>query len=304
MTTLPIVTRVAAIARRQHGLVTAEQLGELGLSARQIEGWRSNGRLERVLPSVFRLPGAPPTRDQKFAAAALWGGSHALLSHRAGSELWGYDIARAAKPEITVPGFVSRRSKLVVVHQRRVPLIDRRMRHGIPVTTPERTTIDLAGCVTAEQLEIAFESARRERWLTVASVERTLARLETRGREGSRVLQQLLTTLASEPPSESALEVLTARVLRASDLPKPQRQVEVVAGGASYRLDFAWPHALVALESDGRQWHEAAFERDRRRWSAIQATTGYRIVWATWLSITDQPEQIVAEVRQMLGKAA
>lgn len=180
----------------------------------------------------------------------------------------------------------------------------RRTRHGIPVTTPERTVIDLAGSVSAEQLEIAFESARRERWLTVTSVERALARVETRGRDGSRVLQQLLATLASEPPAESALEVMTARVLRASGLPKPQRQVEVVAGGASYRLDFAWPRALVALECDGRTWHEAAFERDRRRWSAIQASTGYRIVLATWLSITEQPDQIVAELRQMLSKAA
>jgi hypothetical protein len=97
MATHPIAGRIAAVSKRQHGLVTAAQLVELGVSVRQIEGWRANQRLERVLPGVFRVAGTPTSRDQQFAAAALWGGPRALISHRAGGEVWGF--RRAARSQ-------------------------------------------------------------------------------------------------------------------------------------------------------------------------------------------------------------
>jgi very-short-patch-repair endonuclease len=300
MSTLPVAGRIAAVARRQHGLVTRVQLLDLGLSPRQIEGWRANGHLDRILPGVFRVAGTPTTRDQQFTAATLWGGSHARLSHRAGGELWGFDVAPAAKPEITVPASVRKRSALVVVHQTRSPLTDRRIRHGIPVTSPERTLIDLAAGLSAAQLEIAFESARRERHVTAESVERALARIGTQGRVGTEQLQGLLRELEKEPPAESALEVLTARMLRATDLPKPLRQVEVVASGRKHRLDFAWPDQRVALECDGLTWHEMGFERDRSRWSAITAETGYRFVFTTKGRLQREPALIVTQISQLL----
>ena len=151
-------------------------------------------------------------------------------------------------------------------------------------------------------MEIALESARRERLVTTASVARALSSAGARGRGGADPLQALLTALGTQPPCESALEVLTARLLRASDLPAPQRQVEVVAFGSAYRLDFAWPAEGVALECDGRKWHELDFERDRRRWSAITAQTGYRFVWATWQAVNDTPERIVAELRELCSR--
>jgi very-short-patch-repair endonuclease len=253
---------------------------------------------------VFRLAGTPTAREQAFAAAVLWGGTHALVSHRAAGEVWDFDGVTAAKPEITVPLSVKKRSPHVVVHRTRVEFGDRRTRRGLPVTTPERTLIDMAGSLRAPQLEIAFESARRERLVTTQSVGRALARMGTQGRDGSDQLQSLLAALDAEPPAESALEVIAARVLRASDLPKPQRQVEVVASGRKYRLDFAWPDARVALECDGRKWHEMQrdFEHDRRRCGAITAETGYRIVWATWGRLQKEPARIVTQIRQLLSE--
>ena len=300
MSTLPVVARMSRLAGTQHGLVTRAQLLELGVTRRQIEGWTASGRFERLLPGVLRLAGAPTTKEQALFAAVLWGGTDALVSHRSAGESWGYDGVKARKPEITTPTWVRRRSRHVVVHQTRAPVVQRRTRRGLPITTPERTLIDLAGVLNGKQLEIAFESARRERQVTVISVQRALDRLGTRGRPGSEQLQTLLTVLAAEPPAESALEVMAARLLRASDLPKAQRQVEVVASGVKYRLDFAWPDQLIALECDGRKWHEieSAFERDRQRWSAITAATGYRFVFATWRRVRAQPQAIVAELRE------
>lgn len=117
-------------------------------------------------------------------------------------------------------------------------------------------------------------------------------------------MQSLLDALADEPPGESALEVVTARMLCATELPKPHRQLEIAAFGATYRLDFAWPTERVALECDGRKWHEieSAFERDRQRWSAITAATGYRIVWATWRRLNNGPEPIVTALRELFAQ--
>jgi very-short-patch-repair endonuclease len=100
----------------------------------------------------------------------------------------------------------------------------------------------------------------------------------------------------------SAVEVRVARLLRESGLPKPRRQLVVVSDGRRYRLDFAWPEFLVALECDGKKWHD--FERDRRRWSAISAATGYRIVWATWARVRDEPDRLVEEIKQQVSRRA
>jgi very-short-patch-repair endonuclease len=91
-------------------------------------------------------------------------------------------------------------------------------------------------------------------------------------------------------------------MLRETELPKPQRQVDVVASGTKYRLDFAWPDERVALECDGREWHEMQFEGDRSRWSAITAATGYRFVFMTKGRLQKEPALIVAQLRGLLGE--
>jgi hypothetical protein len=58
-------------------------------------------------------------------------------------------------------------------------------------------------------------------------------------------------------------DVKVARLLRATQLPPAARQHWVTVFGRRYRLDFAWPDFRVALECDGRAFHE--FQRDRTR---------------------------------------
>jgi very-short-patch-repair endonuclease len=291
--------RLAELASTQYGLITRAQLGEIGARSRQIDGWLAAHRLVPVLPSVFRVTGAPRSHEQMLMAATLWAGAEARVSHRSAAGLWSIDCPAPARPEITVPASVLTRSAPVKVHHSRSKIEPRRTRADIPDTSPERTIIDLAGVLSAPQLEIAFESARHQRLLTVASVRHALDDLGARGRRGSASLQALLSTLADEPAAESALEVRVARLLRATDLPRPRRQVDVVVNGRRYRLDFAWPEFLLALECDGRKWHE--FERDRRRWSAITAATGYRIVWATWARLRDEPDRLIDEIRRRVS---
>ena len=55
-------------------------------------------------------------------------------------------------------------------------------------------------------MEIALESARRARLVTVASVACELDRVGAKGRRGCDALQSLLTTLADEPPQIGYLD--------------------------------------------------------------------------------------------------
>lgn len=53
-------------------------------------------------------------------------------------------------------------------------------------------------------------------------------------------------------PAESPLESLSLVGIRLGGLPEPMQQVDVVARGVRYRLDFLWPDCEVAGEADGR----------------------------------------------------
>src|SRR3954470_15289693 len=93
---------VKRFARRQHGLVTRAQV--LGVSSdRELRTWLSHGELERVVPTVYRVGGAPVTWRQKVLAAVLAAGPGAIASHATAAALWMLSGFAPKKIEITVP---------------------------------------------------------------------------------------------------------------------------------------------------------------------------------------------------------
>src|SRR5947208_2895416 len=103
------------------------------------------------------------------------------------------------------------------------------------------------------------------------------------GVDGATALRRLLDVLDGSVTCESVREVKLARLLRASHFPAPVRQHWVHTIGGRYRLDFAWPERRVALECDGRVFHE--FQRDRTRWRHLGAA-GWRVLPVTWDDVT------------------
>jgi very-short-patch-repair endonuclease len=166
---------------------------------------------------------------------------------------------------------------------------DRATVDGLRCTSASRTIIDLAGVLDAESLEAAFESARRRRLVTVASVRGRHDALESRGRAGAARLQRMLDKLDGRAACESVLEVRVARLLRKARLPEPVRQYRV----GRYRLDFAWPLLRIALECDGQAFHE--FQRDRTRWRELGAS-GWRVLPVTWRDVEHRWAEVLAEL--------
>ncbi len=229
-------------------------------------------------------------------------GPDACASFRSAGAVWNLDRVAAPVPEVSVPSGQHPRAPKLVVHRSKALCAHRvTERSGFRVTSPARTIVDLAAVLDQGALEIALESARRRRLVTVAAVRQELGAVAGRGRAGAPSLRQLLDNLQGEPATASVLEVRAARLLRDSGLPPPRRQYPVVLGGRHYRLDFAWPSQRVALETDGRAYHgDADFDRDRMRWSDF-ATGGWRLLIATWADVTRASDHLLHKLELALA---
>ena len=96
--------RLARLAARQFGLFTRAQALRIGYSCDGVARRVRRGAWIPVHRGVYRLPGAPESIDQRYLAATLYGGPHALPSGEAAGYKWGLGGCRECKPQIVAPG--------------------------------------------------------------------------------------------------------------------------------------------------------------------------------------------------------
>lgn len=283
---------VPAAARRQHGAFTRVQAQASGLSDRMIDAAVARGEWLRLRRGVYAVAGTPGTDLQRLMAAVLAAGRGAMASHQAAAWLW--DLHDAADPAVIVPA--NRKPKLagVEVH-RRLPLPEASRRHGIPVTNPLRTVLDL-GATSLDVAERAIDRGLAHRLFTVAGVEAELARQAAPGRKGVANLRTALDRrLATERRPPSVLESRMGRLLRDAGLPLPEAEYEV----GRHRLDFAWPVQRVAVEVDGFADHSSLdqFGADRRRQNEL-VLAGWLLLRFTWDDVCQRPAEVAARIRR------
>ena len=295
--------RIAALAEQQFGVFSRKQAAAEGLSEEAMSRRVMTKRWAEMFPAVYRLPGATRTGRQRAMAAVLWGGSESAISHTTAARLLRLDAVRTDELHLTLPSNFGRRSRGFVVHRMAaLPPSDLVAVDGIRCTSATRTIIDCAALLDDEGIEHAFEQARRMGLTSPATLARRFEELGGKGRPGSSRVRRLVGVQTPEMrPLESRLEVKLARLLRASSLPKPERQHRV----GRYRLDFAWPNRGLGCECDGFEHHGArlAWKRDRGRLAEIEAA-GWRIVHVTWDDVTHRPDQTIARIALALGELA
>jgi very-short-patch-repair endonuclease len=278
------------LAERQHGVITRAQLLALGSSSSRIQRLVSGHRLALMLPSVYRIVGAPRSAHQRLSALCLLLGNEAVVSHLTAAHLFRLDAPECSTTHVTI-GEHNRRGRGVegvVLHRSRI-VPERRVVDGIPTTSAARTIVDVSGHVDAEQLEAMFESARRLGLVTATTL---LAKSER-----APAVRAMLRRSEGRP-LESRLEVKLARMLRKSTLPPSVAQYRI----GPYRVDRAWPDRRVAVEADGFRHHGQSLEwkRDRRRVAEIEAH-GWRIVHVTWDDVMKEPSQTLDRIALALG---
>jgi len=207
------------------------------------------------------------------------------------------DSTRAPRAvEVSVPRRERRRIKGVRIHRvRSLPPDEVTTIAGIPVTTPTRTLLDLAGTLTAREVEQALARALRGQ-LVMRDEMRAMLKRHPKHR-GAAVLRQLLNAEDDPPFTRSEAEEKLLEITRTARLPRPELNVSVLG----HEVDFLWRSARVVAEVDGYAFHALArsFAADRRRDAELTAA-GYRVLRFTWADLTDGRLATVVRLAQAL----
>lgn len=168
----------------------------------------------------------------------------------------------------------------------------------LPVTTPARTILDLAGVLAPHHVEAALKQADLLDLFDLGALRAVIA---THPRHpGRRPLAALLDEAGRRglTLTLSELEVHFRTLCDAHCLPHPA----VNARPLGFRVDFFWPAARLIVETDGWGSHRtrAAFEEDRARDQAL-AVAGYRTVRFTHRQIVDDPDAVAATLSALLA---
>lgn len=290
--------RCEEVAEGQYGLVTRAQALDEGVPPATLNRRLSTRRWRAVRPAVYLVFRHPNSWLQDLMAACLWAGLGSFASHRAAAVVWELRGIQMDVLEIITPSRV--RAPDVVVHRLELTRDEITVHRGIPVTTPTRTLLDLAGVVEPHVLEVAFDDALRRGLTHVDLLEQGLRRLSPNHR-GLRVLKRLVSERRRSPATESPLEVQVLRWLRRNGLEPPARQHPVRLRDGTLRLDFAWPEHRIALEVEGYAWHSdrQSWERDMARHDLL-VDRGWRVMRITKRRLDCEAEAMAQRLRRWL----
>lgn len=286
---------------------TAESLG---VSCHRLEEALRNREVRSVLRGVYVRNDVPETQDLRVSAAALVMLPHHVLCDRTAAWVHGIDVFQYRELDLVPPldtyalrGTSRSERAEYSGGQRDLLPEDICLIGGVRVTTPLRTCMDL-GCTRPRWRALAaMDALMRHHGITREEMRRMLPRYFRR--RGVVQLRQLIPI--ADPRAESLRESRTRLAIEDAGLPRPVLQHWVTAGGRPiFRLDLAYPHAMVAVEYDGREFHEGdeqvKEDKARRRWLRER---GWTVIVLTKDSF--EPEALAAwleELRTALRLAA
>jgi very-short-patch-repair endonuclease len=294
----PSSVAVWALAERQHGVVTREQLLDLGFGTQAIKHRVAKGRLHPVWRGVYALGRPQLTRYGYWMAAVLSCGPEAALSHESAGALWEIRPQERGSIDVSVPAQVARARAGIVVHRpAHLVATDLMRRKGIPVTTPVCTLIDLATRLDRDQLEAAINEANKRDLTDPETVRSALGTLTRR--PGVAALREALDR-RTFTLTDSDLERRFLPIARRAGLPAPQTGRYV----NGFKVDFYWPELGLIVETDGLRYHRTPAQqaRDRLRDQAHVASglTSLRFTHAQVRFERDQVQATLAAVARRL----
>jgi hypothetical protein len=240
-------------------MVSRTQLLAAGFDGDAIAYRVRTGRLHPRHRGVYAVGHVPVSPLATAMAAVLACGENAVLSHRSAAALWRilprwpHPVEVTARAGRTLRGIHVHRSRTLTEH-------DITRDNGIPVTTPNRTLLDLAETLPDRELTRAQNEAYVLKLTTPPTLITFLTR--NRGRSTSRLTP-------GRDATRSHLEDDFLRFLRRHNLPKPELNQRI----AGYEVDAVWRDKRLVVELDGYAYHATpeAFERDRERDATLLA---------------------------------
>lgn len=254
---------------------TLADIPALGLTEADLRRMAKGGEIATLVRGVFVDAALPDSLELRAAAVARAVSSHHIVCDRTAAWLHGVDVHAYGEHDTRPPVEVCalrghEATHLAGAHGQIRDLApgDITVIHGVRVTTPLRTALDLGCCLNRREAYAALVGMGRLHGLSQADYARALGRY--RRRRGVVQLRELVSLV--DPRLESARECWVLLAILDAGLPKPEPQYWIVVDGVpTYRLDFAYKRRRVCVEYDGFEAHEKtreqqAYDERRRNW--------------------------------------
>jgi very-short-patch-repair endonuclease len=268
---------VVALARRQHGVVTARQLLEAGVGPNAVTAKVARGWLRRAHRGVYVVGALESELTAPTAALAAYG-RNAIISHRTAAVIWRLLPHRPADPiHVTLLNANRRSRRGVRIHHAQRTQI--RRRYGLRLTSPAQTLADLQ----TNELEAAYNEALVLKLVTHQEVRAFATR--------SRALRELVEDAPGM--TRSRMERKLRALIKEAGLPAPHSNVRV----HGHEVDMYWPAHRLVVEFDGWNTHSSrtAFESDRLKDAHLQLA-GERVIRVTGRQLERRPHELVARL--------
>jgi very-short-patch-repair endonuclease len=289
--------RIASLAAKQAGRVARRQLLAGGISGRSIDRRIQSARLRTTLPGVYAV-GPVSSRLSPLWEAHLFAGPDSVLSHRAAAVLW--RIGNFRTLDAILPAR-RRGTEGLVCHRASIPAGERMTKHGLPVTTPARTLLDLCAIFPEPRMKPIFREAEVLGIVDQASIATLLAaHRRAKGAPLLRCLAGIEDARARRGRVRSPIEIDFRNFVERHPLPPIELNVRVAVGDRFYEVDAVWREQRVIVELDARSTHGgAAFDEDRSRDRHLTAR-GWRVIRVTPAQLA-QPEELLADLLLLLA---
>lgn len=232
------------------------------------------------------------------AAALLYAGDDAVLSHGTAAALWQLaplpdevTVTVAGRHVLSWPGLRVHRVACLDIR-------DVQLHHGFPVTSPARTVIDFAAVASDAALVEAVNEARVLWRVEDHEFHQAMDRCPLRAGVGR--LRALLKHEGDRGATRSDAERRLRALIDQGRLPPPQFNQWL----HGCLVDAVWRDLKVVVEADGfgPHGHRAKFESDRRR-DQVLAAEGWVVVRITWRQLRWEPMAVLARLAQVLALA-
>lgn len=295
-----------AVATRQHGVVSREDLSMTGITRSARRRMLDRGDLVAMGPTAHRLAGFPLTAHQAVLIACIEHG--AIASHLTSASL--HRLGPAMLLPIHVLGTRSSRWRALdtpgTLHTTtNLPADDITHVDGIPCTSVARTLLLLAGQPGADEswVRTLVDEAVRDGKASDPWLWWRLERLRCRGRSGVSMLCSILTDRAGGNVTESWLERRFLTLVADAGLPKPRCQQRIDHHGSFVgRVDFLFEQPRLVVEVLGHAFHASPeqLRADAERRARL-VLAGYRVLEFTYDQIVRDPLLVVAMLSEALG---
>lgn len=290
--------RLQAFCDAQKGVFTYEQALRIGIPPRTIQRRLQLGKWVPAFPRIFHPREVRLSWEGVLSGAVLWGGGGTVVSHASAAALW--ELAGFGEGPIEIT--TTRRQPvngIKVHHSGRPPSAAHR--RDLPVTTVERTLLDLCGFHGKPRMGAVLDDALRRRLTSFPELRQELEREARSGRPGIRLFRELLDARDAGEMTDSRAEDIFRELMDRARLRPVHHHVIYKDGEVLRETDFTFLDEKINIEIDGYDPHSvrAQFDRDREIDAELRLM-GWEVLRFTWNHLTQRPDWVIATVRATL----